>query len=163
MKMKTLTLLLAGCAALLGAGCAAPKFEPVTKVPPGRGVVYVYAPREAVYAGTSISHNGEKIAGLGPEQYFVHFAEPGTNSYGFRMGYFSRGGLVGMMLTQADPGATRVRIEEGRTYFLRMVGGGMASSLWRVEEATGFSEITNCHPIEIEKAKRAETEPAKKK
>jgi hypothetical protein len=138
------------------AGCAPPKFRAVTQIPQGRGLVYVYAPQGAVYAGTDLSHNGERIAGLGPEQYFIHFPEPGTNSYGFRMGYFSRGGLVGMMLTQEDPSATRLRIEAGRTYYLRMIGGGMNSSLWRVEGTTAGNEITNCHLVDIEKAKRVE-------
>lgn len=136
--------------------CAPPKFQAVSKIPDGRGLVYVYAPPGAVIQGTSISHNGDKIAGLGPQQYFVHFPEPGTNSYGFRVGYFDRGGLVGMMLTQHDPSATRLRIDAGRTYYLRLIGGGMNSSLWRVEETTAKIEITNCHPVEIEKAKRVQ-------
>ena len=158
--MKTLKFVIhLGCiiATWLGVGCAPPQFRAVTQIPPGRGLVYVYAPRGAVYQGTALSHNGEKIAGLGPEQYFIHFPEPGTNSYGFRMGYFSRGGLVGLMLTHQDPSATQLRIEAGQSYFLRMVGGGMGSSLWRVEETTGLSEIEKCRPVEIEKAKRVGT------
>ncbi len=158
--MKTFKLaIILGCvaASVFFVGCAPSQFRPVTQIPPGRGLVYVYAPKGAVIRGTALSHNGEKIAGLGPEQYFVHFPEPGTNSYGFRMGYFSRGGLVGMMLTQSDPGATPLRVDAGKTYFLRMVGGGMGSSLWRVEDSTGLSEIDKCHPVEIEKAKRVGT------
>jgi hypothetical protein len=55
-----------GLAILLWSGCAAPKFQLVTQIPAGRGLVYIYAIHEAVPAGTSLSHNGEKLGGLGP-------------------------------------------------------------------------------------------------
>ena len=155
--MKTdcrVSLVACGFALLLWSGCAAPKFQQVTQIPAGHGLVYVYAIHEAVAEGTSLSHNGQKLCGLGPDQYVVHFPEPGTNSYGFRMGYFSRGGLIGMLLTQHDPEATQLRVEAGRTYYLRMIGAGMGASLWRVEESTGLAELQQCHPIEIEKNKR---------
>jgi hypothetical protein len=70
------------------------------------------------------------------------------------MGYFSRGGLIGMIMTQHDPEATQLHVEAGRTYYLRMIGAGMGASLWRVEESTGLAELQQCHPIEIEKNKR---------
>ena len=80
--MTTLKLIcLCAATAIICLGCASPTFQPASKAPPGRGVVYVYAPAEAIAQG-KVSHNGEKLGALSPNQYFVHYPQAGTNFMG---------------------------------------------------------------------------------
>jgi hypothetical protein len=150
-------VVLCALTALFASGCASPQFQPVAHVPPGRGVVYVYVPPEAPAQGV-VMHNDGKLGGLGPNQYFAHFPESGTNIYAMRVGFRERGGLVGLLLTHQDQDATRIRIEAGKSYFVRLIGIGANASLWRVDESTALAEIQQCHIIQVEKAKRVATE-----
>ena len=59
-----------------------------------------------------------------------------------------------MLVAQHDSEGTRLRVEAGRTYYLRMIGAGMGASLCRVEASTALPELQHCHPVEIEKNRR---------
>jgi hypothetical protein len=142
MKNHSLLHVILCCAAMALAcgGCAtAPHFQPVTEIPAGRGLVYLYTENGI----NDIWHNDRKLGRLTPKHYLVHYPEPGKNSYGFRMGYLQRGGLIGLMLDQQDPAATTLNIEPGKACYLRMEGSGMSASLWRVEESTALPQLQN--------------------
>ncbi len=101
-----------------------------------------------------ICHNGGKLGSLGRDEYYVHFPEPGTNAYTFHLSFSDRGGLVGLLVKHQDPGATVVRIEEGKTYYLKLIGARAGASLWREEESAALPDLQKCHSVEVEKPKR---------
>jgi hypothetical protein len=101
-----------------------------------------------------IWHNGAKLGRLGPDQYYVQFPEPGTNAYAFRLSFAERGGLVGLLLTHEEPGTTLLHIQEGKTYYLKLVGAHAGASLWREEESAAVPDLQKCRLVEVEKSKR---------
>jgi hypothetical protein len=58
------------------------------------------------------------------------------------------------MLTQSDPTSTVINVQAGKTYYLRLVGQGMGSSIWRVDDETALEEMKHFEPDEVEKPKR---------
>jgi hypothetical protein len=139
------------------ASCAGPRFQSVSAIPPGRGLVYIYSVKGGVGRPNQLTHNNGKLAKLGPNQYLVQFVEPGTNIYGFHMNFYSRGGMVGLLVTHHDPEPVALPVEAGKTYYLKVLGAGLGASFWRMEEAEALQELQEmkpCQPVKIEKAKR---------
>ena len=129
------TLLLA-----LVVGCASrPVFAPVANVPKNRSLVYFYGPDDGSFYQCRIDYNGKRLTKLKPGQYFAHIPVTGTNSYTVEQDY--RPGLVGFMLDKPAADVTRIRMQPGRSYYVKALGLG---TLMRVDENTALSEIKQC-------------------
>lgn len=125
-----LAILVAG---LFLAGCATvphPLYKAVTDIPPGQGVVYFYCPKD------------EGMTLLMPGTYCVQFQPAGTNYY--KLSDSGGGGIFeGWLVTKQKPGMVRVYIKAGKSYYFRVVSGGIL----RVRNATGKQEIAQCRLV----------------
>jgi hypothetical protein len=139
--MNSLTLLrklalLPAC--ILLSSCAAPPlYQPVAQMPPGRAAVYFYGSPE--FTGVAkVRHAGTHLVNMDPTVYYVHFPPPGTNYY--VVPPFSQG-IADWFVDKKSPGVVPIRIEEGKSYYFRVVG---MDSIVRVDNATGSREIATC-------------------
>jgi hypothetical protein len=116
-------LILAALCTLAGCAVVEPEKSPVGGDRPAPGMALVYFYREARFtgsmAGIQISDRGKPIGDLGNGTYFVHQANPGEH-------LFIRNGHT--------EDATPVRLEAGKTYYMRCTVDAWAlTPHWLVE------------------------------
>jgi hypothetical protein len=122
-------------------GCASQKFTPITNVPAGKSVIYVY--RKAEFPGLApsqyITGNEKRITSLGSGSYFPFLAPAGTNKFGSSPmhphPWFPH-------MTEY-PWLLSLNSEPGQAYYVQYhFVGGVYFEL--KDEQTGAREIQNC-------------------
>jgi hypothetical protein len=145
------TSALLGALCLVG-GCAAtgPLYEPVSAIPPGYGLVYIY--EDAGSGPVTINHDNKKLASLQAGQYLFHFADRGANVYSFPSDFFQRGGIFGAMglVDFSRPQPVVLMVEPGKTYYLKVIGAGANVNFWRVDQEIGSRELLSHHRVDTE-------------
>ena len=153
MKKAAIAFTLLLVAPFLNGGCAGPgpRFEAVSAIPSGHGLVYIYSLMDNPGGSNHLIHNNESLASLGPDQYFVQFAEPGPNTYGVQINQLTQGGglVIGLLVNLPHPQPIVLQVDPGKTYYLKVIGAGSAASFWRVDDATALQELQRCHRVEI--------------
>jgi len=148
--MRNRDLLWLGCGILLMlcSACSTPNFHPVAQIPPGRGLIYIYTVSPAGNRGYII-HNSKKLGALGPYCYLIDFPQEGPNSYGVPSNFFTRGGLLGLMVKDQAAEPTIVNVVAGNTYYVKQYGSNPDAELWRVDESDALPELARCHQVKV--------------
>ena len=68
---------------MTGCGVRGPVFSPTTMVPPGKGLVYIYRPKNFVGSGVAyfVVADGARIVKLKNGGYFPYVVDPGTRVF----------------------------------------------------------------------------------
>ena len=129
------------------AGCAGPKFSPVTAVPSGKAVIYVY--RKAALGGVLGNHhiyaNGQPVTSLYSGSYYPYLAEPGTNYLSSEM--VSLAIAINMsMNAQFKHRVCRIEAEAGKTYYVQFeIATSWGPIMTEVDANTGSRDIRECN------------------
>jgi len=143
---------------LFCAGCLGPKFESVSTIPQGHGLVYIYCvPANGIAVGHRLMHNNAKIGLLLPFQYLVQYPIPGANTYGFWFNSLDRSSDdetflgLGYMIhgnKRPDPEPIDLTVKPGKPYYLKVIGQGLGSSIGQVDESIALHELQQCRKVE---------------
>jgi predicted small lipoprotein YifL len=131
-----------------GCGPSGPLYTPVSTIPPGQGLVYIY--EDAGNAPVTIDRNNKELASLRAGEYLFHFADPGRNVYSIQSSFAQRGGVFGAMgiIDSGSIQPTVLTVDTGKTYYLKVIGAGWNIALWRVDQATGSQELPSHHRVD---------------
>jgi hypothetical protein len=137
------SLLLALTGSVFLVGCTAPRFTPITSIPPDKALVYIY--RKAHIIGSAGNHriavNGQRITSLYNGSYFPYFASPGTNAFGSAL--FSPSLALNLILRDDD--LFKLDAEAGKTYYLQFkIATTWGPKIVQMDEETGAQEMTKC-------------------
>ena len=131
--------LLLGAMLLTSCGAGGPAFKPVSPIPAGKGVVYVYRQSSFVGGGVfgTVKANNKPITKIRNGGYFPYIAPPGNN-------HFS--------VTTETTNEANVMVEKGAEKYLKTtVGMGLFVGHLKFTEVSpelGKSEITGCKLLE---------------
>lgn len=149
MRAPHLTSLLLSAALAVAGGCA-PRgrlFAPVTNIPAGHGLVYIYSLPGSSNGTNIITHNSNEMGSLRPNQYLINFPSLGRNVYDFSV---DRINVLALLVNYGQPSPTVLEVKLGKTYYLQIVGAGRRAAFWRVDPATALQELSACHLVETE-------------
>jgi hypothetical protein len=136
-------LLLALTVSVSLVGCTAPRFTPVTNVPPDKALVYIY--RKAHISGSAGNHriavNGQRVTSLYNGSYYPYLASLGTNTFGSAL--FSPSWVLNLAIKDDD--LFKLNAETGKTYYLQFkIATTWGPKIVQMDKQIGAKEITKC-------------------
>jgi len=133
-----------------------PNFVPVTSIPEGKALVYIY--RKAHISGAAgrylISANGEPAAFLFNGTYAPYFASPGTNHFGATMKtkLIVSGVPIPNSLFSKDD-LLRLVVQPGEIYFVQFkIADTWGPKLVEMNRDDGAGEIKKCRLFDFREA-----------
>ena len=131
--------ILFGAMLLTSCGASGPAFKPVSPIPAGKGVVYVYRQSSIIGGGVfgTVKANNQPITKIKNGGYFPYIASPGNN-------HFS--------VSTETTNEANVMVEKGKEKYLKTtVGMGVVVGHLKFTEVSpeiGKNEITDCKLLE---------------
>jgi len=137
--------------ALLAGGCVTPDFKPVSSIPGGKALIYIY--RKPNFAGClakfGIFENHTYVAMLANGTYTPYFATPGTNTFGATSMGENRINGVPLPRTDKD-NLLSLNVEAGHTYYVQFTIAGWGPKILLVKDEVGEKGIKSCKPAKFQ-------------
>ncbi|MBN2020816.1 MAG: DUF2846 domain-containing protein [Sedimentisphaerales bacterium] len=139
-----LSMFLAGCA-------SGPVFSPVTSIPTGKALVYMY--RTSSFVGSANSYkiwiNDIHVTDMGNGGYYPYLADPGELTFKMKVitDILHFGGAH--FLLEKEKPVLKIHVEAGKTYYVKHEWDSQATIsnlavMVLVDEETGSREIVKC-------------------